>query len=369
MTKLSLVIPCYNEEKTLRSIVERVLGLKSESLDLEVVIVDDCSKDASLEIARALAIEYPCVKAFSHDVNSGKGAALRTGFLAATGDFVGIQDADMEYTPEDYLSMLEPLLAGDADVVYGSRYLKTETRRVLPYWHSRMNQSLTAFSNMFTNLDITDMETCYKLFRREVIREIAPKLRENRFGFEPEVTAHVARGCYRVYERAIDYSPRTFAEGKKIGWKDGVRALYCVFHYGASHAPLPMQLILYFFIGGLSAVINIVAFGALSALTLPFAASILGAFAVSALANYLMCIAILFRHKARWTSSGELAAYLLTFLIMATVDYYSTAFLVAAGTRPLYAKALASVIGFFGNFLLRKYLVFPEKKISCGTGS
>ena len=227
MKTLSLIIPCYNEEKTLAGIVERCLSLASDNLALELVIVNDCSKDASGEVAKALVQKHPnVVNYFAHEKNMGKGAALRTGFMKATGDFVGIQDADMEYTPADYLTMLEPMLDGRADVVYGSRYLLPDTRRVLYWWHTKMNKSLTLFSNMFTNLDITDMETCYKLFRREVIQEIAPKLKENRFGFEPEVTAFVANGGYRVYECAIHYNPRTVEEGKKINWKDGVRALY-----------------------------------------------------------------------------------------------------------------------------------------------
>ena len=251
--KLSLVVPCYNEESTLSEIVDKVLELKSASLELEIIIVDDCSRDRSREIAAHLAARYPEVVLAAHEVNQGKGAALRTGFLKATGDFVGVQDADMEYDPKDYLLMLEPLLEGRADVVYGSRYLRPDTRRVLYFWHSRMNKFLTFASNMFTNLDITDMETCYKLFRREVIQEIAPKLRENRFGFEPEVTAYVAESNARVYECAIHYNPRSYEEGKKIGWRDGVHALYCIMHYGACNAPLPMQILLYFFIGTVAA--------------------------------------------------------------------------------------------------------------------
>ena len=243
MRTLSLIIPCYNEGKTLAGIVERCLSLVTtpltsagaqltSGLRLELVIVNDCSTDGSDAVARSLAGKHPgAVKYVAHEKNMGKGAALRTGFMEATGDYVGIQDADMEYDPHDYLTMLEPLLDGRADVVYGSRYLLPDTRRVLRWWHTKMNKSLTTLSNMFTNLDITDMETCYKLFRREVIRELAPRLREKRFGFEPEVTALVARGGYRVYECAIHYNPRTVEEGKKINWKDGVRALYCILRY------------------------------------------------------------------------------------------------------------------------------------------
>lgn len=367
--KLSLIIPCYNEEKTLAQIIEHVFYLQSESLALEVVIVNDCSTDNSEAVARSLVEKYPnIVKYFSHEKNMGKGAALRTGFLKATGDYVGIQDADMEYNPLDYLTMLEPLLEGNADVVYGSRYLLPDTRRVLYWWHTRMNKSLTMFSNMFTNLDITDMETCYKLFRREVIQEIAPQLKENRFGFEPEVTALVARGGYRVYECAIHYNPRTVEEGKKINWKDGVRALYCIMHYSASIAPVPMQLIIYFFIGAFSAVCNLMAFFFLRKYGTELTQSILISFGISALVNYLLCIAILFRHKARWNGFGEIVAYIITLLIMGALDWGVTKCLILAGFSQGTSKTLSVVVGFFGNYILRRVLVFPEKKINKDQG-
>ncbi len=363
MHKLSLIIPCYNEEKTLADIVERCLSLISDKLSLELVIVNDCSTDGSDSAARSLIEKYPdTVKYFYHEKNMGKGAALRTGFLKATGDYVGIQDADMEYNPKDYLTMLEPLLDGRADVVYGSRYLLPDTRRVLYWWHTKMNKSLTTFSNMFTNLDITDMETCYKLFRREVIQEIAPRLKENRFGFEPEVTALVAKGNYRVYECAIHYNPRTVEEGKKINWKDGVRALYCIMHYSASTAPVPMQLILYFFIGAFSAIFNMLAFFILGKCGIPFIPSLIVAFILSALVNYLLCIAILFQHKSRWNSAGELFAYLITLTIMGGFDWLATTGLIFAGMTAGGAKAIAAIAGFFANFFLRRFLVFPEKK-------
>ena len=235
MKTLSLVIPCYNEETTLAGIVEEVLRLRSPDLDLEIVIVDDCSKDSSRAVAERLAVDHPEIKLCFHEMNRGKGAALRTGFLAATGDYVGIQDADMEYDPHDYLKMIRPLNEGRADVVLGSRYLRREDRIVLRWWHTAMNRFLTWWSNVLSDLDVTDMETCYKLFRREIIQKIAPCLKEERFGFEPEVVARVARLArkegIRVAEVAIGYRPRTFSEGKKIGWRVGVRALWCVFKY------------------------------------------------------------------------------------------------------------------------------------------
>ena len=235
MNTLSLVIPCYNEEATLAGIVEEVLKLRSPELALELVVVDDCSKDSSRAVAETLAERHSEIRLCFHEKNRGKGAALRTGFLAATGDYVGIQDADMEYDPRDYLKMLRPLDEGRADVVFGSRYLRSEDRMVLKWWHSTMNRFLTLLSNVFSDLDVTDMETCYKLFRREVIQGIAPRLKEDRFGFEPEVVAHAARlarqGELHVAEVAIGYRPRTFSEGKKIGWRDGVRALWCILKY------------------------------------------------------------------------------------------------------------------------------------------
>lgn len=359
---LSLIVPCYNEENTLAGIVDRILQLQSDELKLQIVIVDDCSSDNSREVARKLAEKHPEIKLAFHSVNQGKGAALRTGFLEATGDFVGIQDADMEYDPQDYLVMLEPMLADKADVVFGSRYLLPETRRVLYFWHTRMNRFLTFVSNMFTNLDITDMETCYKLFRREVIQKIAGKLQENRFGFEPEVTAYVAESGCRVWECAIHYHPRSYDEGKKIGWKDGLRALYCILHYGACNAPLPMQLILYFVIGGMAAVADLLFFQIVMAAGMPVNYAIPAAFAGAAILNYFLCILILFRHKARWGTAGEIAAYILTVLVMGVVDFGITAGLIACSWPAMAAKALATFCGFVGNFFLRRNFVFQLRK-------
>ncbi len=356
---LTLVVPCYNEEPTLAPCIERVLELRADDLQLEIIIVDDCSKDRSLAIARDLAQRHPEIRVCHHEVNKGKGAALRTGFQHATGDYVGIQDADLEYDPLEYRKLLTPLVQDEADVVFGSRYLRPESRKILYFWHSWMNKTLTFVSNMMTNLDISDMETCYKLFRREVIQSI--ELKESRFGFEPEVVAKVAQQHCRVWEVAISYKPRSFEEGKKIGWRDGVRALYCILHYSAHTAPLPMQLLLYLFIGGTSALGNIVGFTLLVALGLKVSSSVVLAFIAAALLNYLLCVAILFRHKARWNTWGELFMYLLTVAIMGGFDFGSTLQLIAWGGSPFWSKTVATGFGFVGNFLLRKYLVFPEK--------
>jgi len=233
--KFSVVVPCFNEEGTLEATVSALIALASPSLEIEVVVVDDCSTDGSLALARRLAGAHSELKVLAHETNRGKGAALRTGFLAATGDAVGVQDADGEYDPQDYLKMLDAIAGGRAEVIYGSRYAFRAERRVLRYWHSTMNKFLTWFSNALSDMALTDMETCYKLFRRDVIAEIAPRLVEERFGFEPEVTARVAAGMrargWRVVEFPVSYKPRTFSEGKKIGWKDGIRALWCIVKY------------------------------------------------------------------------------------------------------------------------------------------
>ena len=231
--ELSVVIPVYNEEKTLSTLVNAVVRVPIRK---QIILVDDCSKDNSRAVMQELEQTIPDkwnrVTLEYHDVNKGKGAALRTGFAKAEGAVVIVQDADLEYDPNEYPRLLKPILDGKADVVYGSRFLGDQPHRVLYYWHSMGNKFLTMLSNWFTDLNLTDMETCYKLFRRECIQEILPELKQNRFGFEPEVTARIARKKYRVYEMSISYSGRTYEEGKKIGWRDGFYALYCIVRYG-----------------------------------------------------------------------------------------------------------------------------------------
>ncbi|MGI8673518.1 MAG: glycosyltransferase family 2 protein [Luteitalea sp.] len=223
--KLTVVIPVYNEVHTLLSLVDRVQAV---ALDKEIVLVDDCSSDGTRELLQRTTFPGN-VRVLYHDRNQGKGAALRSGFAAAAGDVVIIQDADLEYDPQEYPKLLKPIEDGRADVVFGSRFAGGDSHRVLYFWHSLGNKFLTLCSNAFTNLNLTDMETCYKMFRREVLQRIT--VEENRFGFEPEITAKISKLRVRIYEVGISYDGRTYEEGKKIGWRDGVRALWCIVKY------------------------------------------------------------------------------------------------------------------------------------------
>lgn len=223
---LGVVIPVYNEEKTLHLIVEKVLARPEVA---ELVIVNDCSKDGTWETMQALSKTDDRIRIFTHEVNQGKGAALRTGFQHVKSDIVIIQDADLEYDPDEYPKLLAPIIAGRADVVFGSRFLGSGSHRVLYFWHAIGNRFLTLLSNMTTNLNLSDMETCYKVFRREVLEKIT--VEENRFGFEPEITAKIARLKVPLYEISISYYGRTYEEGKKIGWRDGFRAIWCIMKY------------------------------------------------------------------------------------------------------------------------------------------
>jgi dolichol-phosphate mannosyltransferase len=357
--KLSIVIPCYNEEKTLEDCVDRVLAIQDEALELELIIIDDCSKDKSLEVARRLVERVPGLVLLRHEVNKGKGAALRTGIARATGDFVAIQDADLEYNPMDLKKLLIPLRNGDADVVLGSRFLSSDSRRVLYFWHSVGNRFLTTLSNMFTDLNLSDMETGYKVFRREIIQCI--QLEENRFGFEPEVVAKIARKRLRVYEMGIAYRGRTYAEGKKISMRDGWRALYCILKYNLPTAPIFVQFVFYSFIGGLSAIVNLLCFLGFLWVGLGMTPSVLSAFFIAAFVNYCLSITFVFRHKAKWGAITEVLVYLGIIVLIGLVDLYCTRFFVANGVGSALAKTISIGVILVFNFAGRRFIVFPEK--------
>ena len=359
--KLSIVIPCYNEENTLKDCVKRVLEIADKYVALEIIIVDDCSTDNSVNIAIKIKNENQDIEFIRHDKNLGKGAALRSGFKIATGDFVAVQDADLEYDPNDLRRLILPLINNQADVVLGSRFLSTGAHRVLYFWHSLGNKFLTFLSNMFTDLNLTDMETCYKVFRREIIQSI--NIEENRFGFEPEIVAKVAQRRIRIYEMGISYYGRTYAEGKKIGLRDGFRALYCIFHYNAHHAPVPIQFIIYFFIGGIAAIVNYVSFLSLllAGVSVNFAAPF--AYVIAAATNYFLCINLLFRHKAKWSTLNEILMYILVVLVAGMIDFSITKILISKSLTPSASKIIATITVFIFNFLGRRFLVFPEPTV------
>jgi dolichol-phosphate mannosyltransferase len=357
---LSILIPCYNEEKTLARCIEHVLKIADQDLQLQIVIVDDCSKDKSVAVATQLSAQYPEIKLVRHEANQGKGAAVRTAFAHASGDVVAIQDADLEYDPQDLKRMLRPIIDGKADVVLGSRFLSGGSHRVLYFWHSIANSMLTLLSNMFTDLNLTDMECCYKVFTREVAKKIV--IHEDRFGIEPELVAQCAQMRLRVYEMGISYDGRTYDEGKKIGLKDAFRALYCIIRYNASNAPVFLQFLIYCFIGGIAALANLLVFLGLLGVGASVTVAALTAFFVAAGVNYGLCVWLLFERRVKWTATTETLLYFLLIGVVAIFDLQVTKGLLYAGMGAGAAKAIASLLGLIVNFLGRRFIVFPQRQ-------
>jgi dolichol-phosphate mannosyltransferase len=357
-TRLSIIIPCYNEENTLERCVAKVRAIADSHLSLEIIIVDDGSRDRSLQIARSLEKDHKDVVAIQQTHNQGKGAALRAGFQRATGDYVAVQDADLEYDPQDLKRLLVPLVNDEADVVFGSRFLAWGAHRVLYFWHSLGNHMLTLISNMFTDLNLTDMETCYKVFRRDIIQSIT--IQENRFGFEPEITAKVAQMRVRIFEMGVSYYGRTYEEGKKIGMKDGFRALYCVFRYNLHTAPVPIQFLTYLVIGAAAAIVNYALFVLMYAggWNVTVAAPI--AFILAAGVNYYLSVKLLFRHTARWNSAVEILMYCALVFMVALLDLGITQGMISVGTNPGISKLIATAAGLIANFAGRRFWVFAE---------
>jgi dolichol-phosphate mannosyltransferase len=356
--RLSIVVPCYNEARTLRACLKRTLAIQNEALQLEIIVVDDASTDDSLAIARDFASQHSEVMVLQHEINQGKGAALRTGIQKATGEIVAIQDADLEYNPRDLTRMMEPILEDTADVVLGTRFTLSGAHRVLYFWHYLGNRVLTLLSNMLTDLNLTDMECCYKVFRREVIQSI--RIQESRFGIEPELVAKVAQMRLRIYEMGVSYAGRTYEEGKKIGVRDGFRAFYCILRYNAFKTPVAVQFFLYAGIAGVAAIINIILFLILQGAGAGDSAAICLAYFPAALLDYLLCVSLLFRHKARWNAPAEAFWYMLVVGGVAVFDFSVTRWMLDESVSPFLSKSLACLAGLAFNFVGRRYIVFPE---------
>jgi glycosyltransferase involved in cell wall biosynthesis len=359
--KLSVVVPCFNEEKTLMRCVKRVLDIQGESLELEIIIVDDCSTDRSLEIARVLEAQNPEVRVIHLAKNQGKGAAVSAGFQSATGDVVAVQDADLEYDPQDLRRMLTPLIEDKADVVFGSRFLSTGAHRVLYFWHSLGNYLITSLSNMFTDLNMTDVESGYKVFRREVLRSI--RIEEKRFGFEPEIVAKVSHLRPRIFETGISYYGRTYEEGKKIGFRDGLRALYCILKYNAPKAPWFLQLLVYLLAGGTAAAVDLLVFVLFAGSGRGLVPSLSFSFIPAVAVLYLLGARLVFRRNARWSGRAEIILFGVAACMAFVVNLLVTGAFLVYGLPPWGSKLAAFAVALILLFPILRSLVFPEPAV------
>ena len=358
--KLSIIVPCYNEENTLAECIDRVAEIADDALALEIIIVNDCSTDNSLQIAKSLQKRYGAmVVVLNHHVNMGKGACIRTGMQHATGDLLAIQDADVEYDPQDLKKLTVPLRDGRADAVFGSRYLSGDLRRALRFCSTVRNKFITLLSNLFTNIHLTDVETCYKAFRLESIQDIV--IKENRFGVEAEIVAKAVQKNLRIYEMGVSYDARTPEEGKKVKRRDNFRMIYSIFHYNAFRLPMAMQLIIYLFLGGATAFVNLSLFVLLYSLSVHLLIAAGVSFVIAAIVNYFLCIHFLFRHNASWRTPVEVLLYAVLVVVIGILDVSITDFLSLEFAHPVWGKIMACTLLFFLDFLGRKYIIFCEK--------
>lgn len=375
MVAASIIIPCYNEEKTLRESVERLIAICGEDLTLEIIIIDDGSTDRSREVALELGREHSNLRLIEHTSNQGKGAALRSGFAAATGEVVAVHDADLEYNPRDLKKLINLVRENKADVVFGSRFLAGEEHRVLYFWHSLGNRFLTFLSNMLTDLNLTDMEACYKVFKREVIQGI--EICENRFGVEPEIVAKVAQMKLRIYEMGVSYAGRTYEEGKKIGIRDGLRALYCIVRYNAYRASLPLQLAFYLphtlvaILAGIAAyrlMINVQA-GEAGVAVAGFATATLVGYFTFAIINAIGSTALIFRKKSRWGHCLEILLHVLVLGLAFVVEIVTSSAFFCAGWTWICAKLCSFSIASMLIYLGYRFVVFSAKDSPHHAGS
>lgn len=357
--KLSVIIPCYNQEKTLETCVKKLIAALDGFIQVEIIIVDDGSTDQSVKIAKKLRITYPFINLEQHNNHQGKGVVLRSGFQKATGDFLTIQDADLAYDPQDLRKLILPLTEERADIVFGSRFLPMPERRVIYFWPTISSKLLTFMSNLFSNLTLTDFETSCKVFRREIIQNIC--LKENGSSIDAEIIAKIAHQNYRIYEIGITYEMRTKSEDKKSRWQERLRTVYAILHYNVPHLPLPLQIIMYLFIGGISAIFNILLFAILLHYGLSIFFATLNALLASTIFNYVLCINFLFEHEARWKSQHEFTAYLILSIIMGAVDLALTNTL-SLFYNPIIAKIMSICCIFVFNFMGRKLIIFRKNK-------